>query len=250
MGFLGTSLSYRFLKSRYPGGAGVPMPQGDPFKEKGTSKLATYFGPAIFDELRDKEVLDFGCGHGDNAIELAERGCRHVIGLDINEDYLRIARTTAQQRGVTDRVEFVTEAPGKVDVVLTTDAMEHFSDPLQMLRLMRDLLKPGGYILVEFGPTWLHPHGGHLFSVFPWAHLVFTEKAMMRWRSDFKHDQVKCYADVLNFMTIRRWERLVPAAGLRFEFQELVPIRPARRLHNRLTREFFTSIVRARLVPA
>ena|GEM_PF-5596623 len=48
MGFIGSAPAYWFLKRFYPNAQGVPMPQEDPFKEKGISKLGTYFGPAIF----------------------------------------------------------------------------------------------------------------------------------------------------------------------------------------------------------
>jgi len=50
-------------------------------------------------------------------------------------------------------------------------------------------------------------------------------------------------------MTIRNFERLVAASDFEFEHFEAVPIRKVRPLHNRLTREFFSSMVRCRLVP-
>ena len=45
-----------------------------------------------------------------------------------------------------------------------------------------------GQVHISFGPPWCHPLGGHLFSVFPWAHLLFTEHALLQWRAGFKHD--------------------------------------------------------------
>jgi hypothetical protein len=107
-------------------------------------------------------------------------------------------------------------------------------------------------VLTSFGPTWYHPLGGHLFSVFPWAHLVFTEKALIRWRSDFKTDRATKFGEVaggLNQMTIKRFERVVAESPFRFEHLELVPIRKLRRVANRLTREATTAIVRCKLVP-
>lgn len=254
MGFLGTTLAYRFLKHFYPGGTGVPMPQDDPFKTRGVSKLATYFGPDVFEKLRDKVVIDFGCGVGDNALELAEHGCRHVIGLDIQEERLAAGRAKAAEMGLSDRVQFVARTDKKADVILTTDAFEHFEDPAEMLRIMRSLLRDDGHILVEFGCTWYHPLGGHLFSVFPWAHLIFTERVLIRWRSDFKTDGATRFHEVaggLNQMNIKRWEKIIARSDFRFDEYTLVPIRAAKRLHlhNRLTRELFTSIIRARLVP-
>ena len=50
----------------------------------------------------------------------------------------------------------------------------------------------------------------------------------------------------LNQMTIGRFEKLIAASPFKLADFELVPIRPFRRFHNRLTREFTTTIVRCR----
>jgi SAM-dependent methyltransferase len=250
MGIIGGEIGYRILKTLYPGGLNVPMSQGNPYKDKGQSKLGVLFGPEIFAELADKTVLDFGCGDGENCIELAERGVKSVIGLDIQESRLCLAREEAARRGVADKCEFVAGTNRKVDVVLSTDAFEHFDDPAAILTEMASLLKPSGFALIEFGYTWLHPYGGHLFSVFPWAHLVFTEKSLIRWRSDFKTDGATKFGEVaggLNQMTIHRWERLVRESPLDFLSYRLKPIGAVKSVHSRLTRELFTSVILARL---
>jgi SAM-dependent methyltransferase len=252
MGFIGGAPAYWFLRQFYPGARNGLMPAHDSFKARGVSKLATYFGGGIFAELADKVVIDFGCGLGDNALELAARGCRHVIGLDIQEDHLAQARAKASALGLDQRTQFLTRYDGQADAILSTDAFEHFADPAAILRIMHGLLKPSGFLLAEFGPTWYHPAGGHLFSVFPWSHLVFTEKALLRWRSDFKTDGATRFGEVaggLNQMTIARFERLVGESDFAFESYELRPIRAARRLHNSLTREWLTSVIIARLRP-
>lgn len=59
---------------------------------------------------------------------------------------------------------------------------------------MRDLLKPDGCVFAAFGPTWYHQLGGHTLSVFPWAHFVFTERALLRWRNSFKQQRDNCNA--------------------------------------------------------
>jgi SAM-dependent methyltransferase len=247
MGFVGGTPAYWFLKTFYPNGDGCPMPQHDTFKERGISKLEAYFGPELFEQCRGRTVLDFGCGAGDNAIELAQRGAARVIGVDIDKARIAAGRRRVQELGLSSSVELLYESTDSVDVVISTDAVEHFEDPLGALKFMAARLKADGTLFVEFGPTWYHPLGGHLFSVFPWAHLVFTDSVLIRWRSDFKFDGMKSIDEALNRMTIARWRRLVPAAGLRVEREDLVPIKAAARFHNRLTQEFFTSIVRARL---
>ncbi len=249
MGFIGGAPAYWFLRRFFRRGN---HPDRDFYKEQGVNKLAHCFGSGIFSELRDKEVIDFGCGGGENAIELAVNGCRHVIGLDIQQELINHARQGAELRGVGDRCQFVTSWTKPVDVIVSTDAFEHFGNPAAILAKMRSLLKDDGYVLVEFGYTWYHPFGGHLFAVFPWAHLIFTENALIRWRSDFKSDGATRFSECaggLNQMTLRRWEKLIRESDFRFAHYELVPIRPARIFHNRLSREFLTSTIRARLVP-
>jgi len=179
---------------------------------------------------------------------LANEGARSVIGLDIRDAPFNDARMRAESAGVADRVTFVTSTAAQVDAVVSLDSFEHFEDPRDIFSLMRKSLRPGGEILTSFGPTWYHPLGGHLFSVFPWAHLISTEKVLIRWRTDFKTDGARKFSEVqggLNQITILRFEQIVRASGLEIVAIETVPIRKLQKLHNRLTREFTTAVVRA-----
>jgi SAM-dependent methyltransferase len=249
MGIIGGKLGYRLLKRLNPTGE-AEFCSGSIYKDR--SKLELLFGESIWSEISEKSVIDFGCGTGGEAIEMARRGAKKVIGLDVVEWRLDEARRAAEQAGVADRCSFAAATDEKVDVIITLDTFEHFDDPAGVLREMRRLVKDDGCVLAVFGPTWYHPRGGHLFSVFPWAHLIFTEKSLIRWRSDFKSDGATRFGEVeggLNQMTIRRFERLVAESDFQFESFEAVPIRQLRPLNNRLTREFTTGTVRCKLVP-
>lgn len=215
------------------------------------SRLRHVWGNEIYSILKGKRVLDFGCGQGSEAIEMAQCGAEHVIGLDIREEELRIARARAEAAGVGERCEFTTATPEPVDLIISIDAFEHIADPAAVFRVMDQMLKPNGELLISFGPTWYHPMGGHLFSVFPWAHLMFSEKALIRWRSDFRSDGANRFSEVaggLNQITIRRFEQVVENSPFTFKSFELIPIRRLRPVHNSLTREFTTSSVRSTLV--
>ncbi len=50
-------------------------------------------------------VLDVGCGPGRHAVELAKRGIG-VVGVDISEEFIRVAHERAVEAGVADLVEF------------------------------------------------------------------------------------------------------------------------------------------------
>jgi SAM-dependent methyltransferase len=247
MGIIGGKLGYRLLRAISSDGA-TGYCDGSAYRDR--SKIEVLWGPQIWQELADKVVIDFGCGTGAAAIEMAQRGARKVIGLDVREDVLQIARRQAAEAGVGKSCVFDKETGEKADIVLSIDAFEHFDDPASVLRQMRQLLKPDGVLLIEFGPPWYHPLGGHLFSVFPWAHLIFTEQSLIRWRADFKSDGATRFSEVeggLNQMTVRRFEELIAASGFDAVRFEAVPIRRLQWLANGFTREFCTAIIRCRL---
>jgi SAM-dependent methyltransferase len=212
------------------------------------SKLEILFGRDIWQAIAGRTVLDFGCGFGDQVVELAQRGAAHVIGLDINDDLLSRAAQNVKAAGVAVKCTLVSTPPRRADIVISLDCFEHFSDPAGVLRTMASMLQPDGEVRISFGPPWFHPLGGHLFSVFPWAHLVFSETALLRWRADFKPDKGRSFEDVgLNRMTVGRFRRLVEESPFRCLELETVPIRRLHWLASPLTREFTTAIVRCRL---
>lgn len=182
---------------------------------------------------------------------MAQHGARKVIGFDIQERFLQVGREHAVRVGLNSRCEFTTAPREKADVIVSIDAFEHFDDPLAILNTMRGLLKDSGCVIASFGPTWYHPLGGHLFSVFPFAHIVFTERALIRWRSDFKTDGATRFNEVaggLNQMTISRFEKIVKQSPFRLKQFELIPIRKLKPIANYFTREITTAVVRCKLV--
>lgn len=249
MGIIGGTLGYYLLR-RISADGETGYCDGSAYD--GVSKVETLLGESIWEETRDKVVIDFGCGDGEDAVDIAKRGARKVIGVDILEHSLARARKRAAEYGVTGNCTFVTKTEEKADVILSLDAFEHFDDPAEILRIMRRLLKDNGCVLAAFGPTWYHPLGGHLFSPFPWAHLILTEESLIRWRSDFKADGATSFREVeggLNQMTIRRFESIVAESDFELAAFEPVPIRKLKPIANRLTREFTTAIVRCKLIP-
>ena len=243
-----TNCQYLILKQLSRGEPNV-LEEGSVYA--GKSKVRTLLGDALFRDIQGHTVVDFGCGDGHEAIEMAMNGARKVIGVDIRESALANARQHARQAGVEKKCVFTTRVNEQVDRIVSLDAFEHFEDPAAILKVMGDILPPGGAVVASFGPTWYHPLGGHLFSVFPWAHILFSEKALIRWRNDIRNDGATKFEEVeggLNQMTIRRFERLVAESPFHLKFLEAVPIRKLRFLHYQLTREFTTAIVRCQLV--
>ena len=225
-----------------------------------TSRLGLYFGASLDAALRDRVVLDFGCGRGADVVAIARAGAAHVIGVDVNEDYLTRARALAIEHGVVDRCTFVNAAREperyrswreRCDTIVSIDAFEHFRDPRAMLGEMVALLRPGGTLLVSFGPPWQHPYGAHMnhFTTLPWIHMLFDEATILAVRERHVRDGVTHFEDLpggLNRMTVARFEALVAQSGLAIASFEPVAIRGLSFFTaRRATREYFTSIVKA-----
>jgi len=249
-GLIGGSVGY-FLLRRMTARVGPRDPcAGVAYQSR--SKVEVLFGPQIWERVRGRVVIDFGCGFGAEAIEMARHGARKVIGIDIRDHVLRTAQAAAEEAGVGDRCVFARHADEKADLIVSIDSFEHYDRPAEVLQVMRRLVKDDGRVLVSFGPPWCHPLGGHLFSIFPWAHLIFTERALMRWWSDYKSDGATRFSEIeggLNQMTVGGFMRLLAQSDFKIARFEAVPIRRFRYLFNSLTREFLTSIVQCELIP-
>ena len=247
MGLIGGQVGYSILKIIAP--RRKASSQSDDEGNTDT-KIELFFGSEFFEEIKGKTIIDFGCGSGRQSVEMAQRGGAKVIGIDIQERLLESANQHAAQCNVVDRCIFSNHTTELADIIISKDAFEHYSDPSEVLQTMASLLKPEGYVLAAFGPTWLHPYGGHLFSIFPWSHLLFSEEAQIRWRSDFKTDGASCFSEVeggLNQLTISQFERIVAHSLFRFEWLETVPIRGFSPFKTRALREIGSSIVRCKL---
>jgi SAM-dependent methyltransferase len=93
-------------------------------------------------------VLDVGCGGGLFLGVLQERGA-HVVGLDNSEE---AARAAQEQNRVTVLLGDLLRAPlaqASCGVVTMFHVVEHLRDPAGFLNATRELLRPGGRLVVQ-----------------------------------------------------------------------------------------------------
>ena len=99
--------------------------------------------------LRDKRVIDVGCGGGILSESMADRGAQ-VIGIDLGEKALGVARLHLLESGrqVDYRQiaaeDMAAQMPGTFDAVCCLEMLEHVPDPASTVRACAALLKPGG----------------------------------------------------------------------------------------------------------
>jgi len=108
----------------------------------------------IVDKLNivpEDTVLDFGCGTGGIALELAGR-CRKVIGVDISQSMLEVLKKKCRESGInnieTHCAGFLSyqHEGGPVDKMVSKVALHHLPDFWKSIALlnMASILKKGG----------------------------------------------------------------------------------------------------------
>jgi ubiquinone/menaquinone biosynthesis C-methylase UbiE len=142
--------------------------------------------------IRDKEILEIGCGHGGICLFMAMNGAKKVVGIDLNTFHLEIAKTIKKRvendMGIKNLpIEFMemnayemTFEENSFDIVYADFAFEHFMEPEKVMQESYRLLKKGGKLVVPgFLSIWskyaLHlKHGLKM----PWANLFFSEQTI------------------------------------------------------------------------
>ncbi|WP_377806326.1 class I SAM-dependent methyltransferase (plasmid) [Azospirillum sp. A29] len=106
--------------------------------------------------VEGRDCIDFGCGHGNFAHALINRGARRVVGIDYGEGSLRHAETMRDILGVSeDRILFrhatvydTGEPDGTYDFAIQNGVFHHLDDEDRAYREVYRVLKTGGWFWV------------------------------------------------------------------------------------------------------
>ena len=98
-------------------------------------------------------VLEVAPGPGYFAIELAKLGPYQITGLDISRTFVKMATRNAREAGVSvnfrhGNASVMPFAGDSFDFLLCRAAFKNFAQPLEALREIYRILKPGGRALI------------------------------------------------------------------------------------------------------
>jgi len=170
--------------------------------------------PLLGDGVRD--VLEIGCGRGVTGALLQERlGCR-VTGVELNPEVARDAERRLH-RVLVGNVEELT-FDERYDAVVATELFEHLNYPEAFLAKMREVVRPGGRIVLSV------PNVGH--------YSIVEDLAAGRW--DYLPVGLLCYTHFRFFTRatleswlartgFSEWEILAQTTELPERFRNLPP---------------------------
>jgi ubiquinone/menaquinone biosynthesis C-methylase UbiE len=103
-------------------------------------------------------VLDVGCGAGRYAFALGTEGASRVVGVDVSEEMIRMARDEAEKRGLAAKCEFLLGAWSELpmqetfDVVIATGYFDYIKEPSRDLNKM--VTACSGRVFASFPKRW------------------------------------------------------------------------------------------------
>ncbi|MCC7366926.1 MAG: methyltransferase domain-containing protein [Chloroflexi bacterium] len=154
----------------YRTGAGVPYPDFGADTREGIAEM----NRPMFDNLLGQDwlpsipdlharlhaapaarILDAGCGTGNSTLALARAYPNAIIhGFDADRASIDTAQEKAAMAGISDRVSFLVRdassphIQGRYDLVTAFETIHDMGRPVAALSQMRELLAPGGVVLV------------------------------------------------------------------------------------------------------
>ncbi len=130
---------------------------------------------------RPGRLLDLGCGPGTFSVAARARGWQ-TVGLDVNTTSIAHCRARGLEV-IAGAFPHPALAGQTFDVVAMNDFLEHLTDPVGALRVVRSLLAPGGVVFIstpDVGALMARLTGARWLHLKPNEHLVYFDRRTIR----------------------------------------------------------------------
>ena len=122
--------------------------------------------PALFSlmpDLKDKTILDLGCGFGEHCKMFVERGAKRVVGIDISTKMLEIAKRDHCDDKIlylNMPMENISCIEESFDVVVSSLALHYVEDFAGVTKNIHKLLNPQGLFIFSQEHPLVTSHTG------------------------------------------------------------------------------------------
>lgn len=109
---------------------------------------------SLLPKLKEKRVLDIGCGGGFYSLAAHGKGCKNIIQIDSSPVCVQAAKSNLLENANYDAEGVVADATnlpftdGYFDFVLCIDLIEHVKEDSLLLREIRRVLRDNGLMLL------------------------------------------------------------------------------------------------------
>lgn len=143
--------------------------------------------------------LDLGMWDGMVCYALEQMGKR-TAGIDIRVEGIAEQAADSDAEFLGMDASALAFADDSFDFVFSYNSFEHFPDPERVLLEATRVVRPGGYIYLNFGPLWLSPRGAHQFQVLsvPYVECLFTKETQ---RAFAEREEI----ELMGFFWMNEW---------------------------------------------
>lgn len=116
----------------------------------------------LLPDFKDKKVLDLGCGYGWHCLYARENGAKSVIGVDISEKMLAVARSKTNDTEIEyhccamEDVDFPAQS---FDIVISSLAFHYVKDYQALINKIYKVLKKDGKLIFTVEHPIFTAHG-------------------------------------------------------------------------------------------
>ena len=105
---------------------------------------------SMLPSLKNKTVLDLGCGSGNNCMKAIELGASYVLGTDISQNMINLAKERNNHKNIDYKLipmEEINSINKKFDVVISSLAIHYVSDYEKLTKDIYELLNNDGLLI-------------------------------------------------------------------------------------------------------
>lgn len=133
--------------------------------------------PALFSllpDLNNKKIIDLGCGFGEHCMQYVHDGAAKVVGIDISEKMLEVAKRENSNPGITYMnmpMEDISQISETFDVAISSLALHYIEDFDTLARDVYEILNEDGVFIFSqehpintcfsSGERWTRDEKGH-----------------------------------------------------------------------------------------
>lgn len=129
-------------------------------------------------------ILETGCFDGMVGYHLARHG-KDAAGIDFRPRGFDQRAIDAGVRLLGMDAEALEFEDDSFDAVISYDSFEHFGNPERALSEIQRVVRPGGYVYLEFGPLFLSPMGLHAPQItVPYCQVLFSNETLTQFTEE------------------------------------------------------------------
>jgi SAM-dependent methyltransferase len=105
---------------------------------------------SLLPEIKNKLILDLGCGYGELSLMYIKKGARKVVGVDISRNMINFAK----EKNCNSKIEFINQSiedysfpKSSFDLVLSSLCFHYIKDFQKIIRKIYQSLNLNGYLI-------------------------------------------------------------------------------------------------------